>query len=494
MAFDYASRNFDTIKRDLLARADRVFPEWSDRDPSDFGMLFVDLWSHMGDVLHYYVDRAAGEAFLNTAQQRESVLAYANLFDYTPRGRTSPVATATLANTTATDYVVPANTKFIARYDNVTYQCYTENGGTIGATSTGIVTLKEGNLFVDESLTTGASGLNNQRYSLINDNVVPNSCKVYVYEDGITATEYLRISRITQADTGERVFVTNTTADGVTEILFGSNLNGYVPPPGATIKCTYADSSGYAGNLPANSVPAAGWASATPTGLTVQSCTSFSGGLYAESITALKASIPSVISAQNRAVTKNDYIRLAQQLDSVSKAAVSYVPGIGGGGSATNASVTIYAQTERADYLDPTLVDTSQTVSAAIKADVVSSLQPKAMLGVDVIAASTITWTPIDLDMTVYVNERYVTNWVEADVGTAIDELFDFDNVFFGQRIHLGQLYRIALNVPGVDYVEVTVFDESGGSAVESSILVDELALPKRGDITLTMVGGISTT
>lgn len=492
MAFDYASRNFDTIKGDLLARATRVFPEWTDRDPSDFGMLFVDLWAHMGDVLHYYVDRAAGESFLSTAQQRESVLAYANLFDYTPRGRTSGVCSVTLANATSSDYAVPGNTKFLARYDDVTYKCYTVDGGTIGANSTGSITVREGELFEDESLTTNASGINNQRYTLLNDNVVPSSVRVYVYEDGVTATEYQRVNRLAQADTGERVFVTQTNADGQTAIVFGSNLNGYVPPPGATITATYSDSSGYAGNLPANSV--VGWASAAPTGMTVSSSTSFTGGLDAESITTLKANIPSVISAQNRAVTKNDYIRLAQQLDSVSKAAVAYTPGIGAasaGGSATNASVTVYAQTERADYL--TTSDTDQTVSSTIKSELVSWLQPKAMLGVDVIAADTVDWTPIDLEMTVYVNERHVAAWVETDVGLALDELFDFDNVFFGQRLTIGQVYRIALGVAGVDYVTIELFDETGGSAVESSILVNELALPKKGTVTLTMVGGIST-
>jgi uncharacterized phage protein gp47/JayE len=151
----------------------------------------------------------------------------------------------------------------------------------------------------------------------------------------------------------------------------------------------------------------------------------------------------------------------------------------------------VYAQTERADYL--TTVDTDQTVTTTIKLDVVSYLQPKAMLGVTVIAADTVDWTPIDADVTVYVHERHVASWVESDVSAAIDELFAFDNIFFGQRLTLGQLYRIILNVDGVDYTTVEVFDEAGDTAVENSIVVDELSLPKKGSINLTMVGGITT-
>ena len=91
--FDFASRDYSNIRRDLLARAERTVPEWTDRDPSDFSMVLVDMWAYMGDILHYYIDRAAGESFLDTATQKESVLALANLFDYKPRNRTAARAT-----------------------------------------------------------------------------------------------------------------------------------------------------------------------------------------------------------------------------------------------------------------------------------------------------------------------------------------------------------------------------------------------------------------
>ena len=55
--FDYTTRDFDTIRADMLARASAIMPEWTDRDPADFGMLMVDLWAHDADVMHYYIDR-----------------------------------------------------------------------------------------------------------------------------------------------------------------------------------------------------------------------------------------------------------------------------------------------------------------------------------------------------------------------------------------------------------------------------------------------------
>jgi hypothetical protein len=71
--------------------------------------------------------------------------------------------------------------------------------------------------------------------------------------------------------------------------------------------------------------------------------------------------------------------------------------------------------------------------------------------------------------------------------------LFEFDNVFFGQLLVLAQIYRRCVDIAGVDYVTITKFCETGGSSVESDILVDPLKLPKLGTLTLTMVGGISS-
>lgn len=488
-AFDYTARDYDTIKRDLLARAERVFPEWTDRDPSDFGMLLIDLWAYAADVLHYYIDRGAAEAFLPTATQRESVLAVANLLDYVPRGRTSAQATLTLTNTNTSPYVVAPYTKFLARYDSKTYNLYTENGGTIDASGNGTVEVLEGKLYEDETLTTGSTGLGGQRYVLRNTGVVASSIRVFVYEDGTTPTQYQRVPRITTADTGDKVFAINVTADNEVEIIFGTSLNGFVPPSGSLITATYAVSSGSAGNLPANSVT--GWEAAAPNGVGVLSSSSFTGGVDEESITDLKRGIPNVISAQNRAVTELDFIALTTQIESVAKAAVQYLPNPGGSASATAASVMVYPQVTRGDFL--TTSDTFQTVSSDLQESVVTFLQPKSMLGITVVPATTITWQPIDVQATIHVNDRYVSNWVETDVSNAIDELFEFDNVLFGQRLTLGQLYRIILNVPGVDYATISVFDEAGGSSVSTDILIDPYQLPKKGTVTLTMEGGITT-
>ena len=557
MTFNYAARDYDSIKTDLLARASRVLPEWTDRDPSDFGMLLVDLWAYMGDIQHYYIDRAATEAFLNTATKRESVLAIANLLDYRPVGRASATGTVTVENTTATDYLVPQYTKFTARSNDKTYDVYAKEAATITASNTGVVTVGEGDIIEDEILTESASGLSNQTYLVSSEKCAPATLRVFVYEDGITPTEYDFVSDLGKADSGARVFTTQLGADNFVEVLFGSTVSGYVPPTGATITATYAACSGLEGNLPANAV--VDFETSPGAGISTVASSALSGGSNEESIASMKDSIPSVIAAQDRAVTQQDFINLAVSIPGVAKAAMEYTPGTAGtvqsvvtasilSGTATvevtahgysvgdairvegvgtdfngnrvitsvptantfqfvtdgadqgpiatgtvfllgNATAKIYAQETRTDYLDTG--DTSQTVDTDLRTLVEETIQEKALLGTTVTTAATIAWQEIDVTVTVNVNPRAVQSRVVSEVATALDELFEFDNVHFGQLLHLGQVHRIVLNVSGVDYCTVTKFS-TGASQVDDTIQIPVYQLPKKGTVTITPVGGIS--
>jgi len=492
MAFDYSSRDYSTIKADLLARAARIVPEWTDRDPADFGMVMVDLWSQMGDVLHYYVDRAAGEAFLPTATQRESVLAYAQLFDYDPASRSSANGTLTLNNSGNDVVSIPKYTRFVARYDDTTYQLYANSDVDLSANANTNVPVSEGVIVASpaETLTSSSSGLDAQRYRLTNLKVVKDSVVVTVYEDGVTPTEYRRVLRLSDAYTGDRVFVLNTTATGYIEVTFGTASRGFVPPSNSIITATYAYSSGSLGNIPANSIT--GFREQTPANVTVVSSTALTGGRDEESISSMRATIPSLISSQNRAVTANDYRNLALSIEGVAKAAVEYVPNPSGGASAGNASVTIYAQQDRsADYL--TTGDTTQTVSSTLQSSVTDLLQPKSMLGIDVVAATTINWRPIDVAVTVNVLPTHVALYVKRDVEAVIDNLFDFDSVIFGQTISLGQLYRAIMGVQGVDYATIGTFDDAGDAQQEVTITVGDYELPKKGTVNVTVIGGITS-
>ena len=81
-AIDYTDKDFASLRQALLELATFRLPEWTDRSPADLGMLLVDLFAYMGDVVSYYQDRIASESFLDTAVERRSILNLLRLIGY----------------------------------------------------------------------------------------------------------------------------------------------------------------------------------------------------------------------------------------------------------------------------------------------------------------------------------------------------------------------------------------------------------------------------
>lgn len=451
MAIDYTRRDFSTIKDDLLRRAEIVLPEWTDRDTSDFGMLFVDLWSYMGDVLHYYIDRANKEAFLSTATRRESVLAFANLLDYIPNGRTYATGTVTLSNSsTSSSYTIPQYT--VLRGSTATQQvtCYTASEITISASGSATVAVYEGSLILEDSFD-GSLGVSNgtpsQRFSIPNTNVVANSVQLFVSEDGVNNTEYLRVHSISDAVFGERVFSTYTDATGTTQVLLGTSVNGFIPPVNSKLTVRYAKSSGSDGNYGSNVLT--GFQTSISANINVVSNTAFVGGIDEESIESMRVSIPLATRTQDRAVTKQDFIDITLGVPGVYKADASYSSG----------SVNVYAVAAQSGYTTNTAasIPIPNTSPNDLKTDISTELTSKALLGVTVQVADSVTLVPINIAANVYVNSRYVAGWVIADVQAALNSLFEFDNVQFGQTLSLSDIYRTIVDVEGVDYAEIDI-------------------------------------
>ena len=108
---DYTSRDYASIREDLINLIPLYAPDWVSRDPADFGIILLEMFSYMGDLLNYYVDRASNEAFLSTASQRDSILKIASVLGYTPTDSIPATVTLTFSNSTGASMVVPANTQ-----------------------------------------------------------------------------------------------------------------------------------------------------------------------------------------------------------------------------------------------------------------------------------------------------------------------------------------------------------------------------------------------
>ena len=86
----YTSRDFNSIKQDLVNYAKRYYPDtYKDFNKASFGSLVLDTVAYTGDILSFYVDYQANESFLDTANEYDNVVKLTRQMGYKYRGRPS---------------------------------------------------------------------------------------------------------------------------------------------------------------------------------------------------------------------------------------------------------------------------------------------------------------------------------------------------------------------------------------------------------------------
>ncbi|MCE9672841.1 putative baseplate assembly protein [Myxococcus stipitatus] len=79
---DYVTKDYEGFRQAMLNQIPLRLPQWTDRGESDFGVVLIELFAYVADILSYYQDRVANEAYLDTATQRRSVTELLRLIDY----------------------------------------------------------------------------------------------------------------------------------------------------------------------------------------------------------------------------------------------------------------------------------------------------------------------------------------------------------------------------------------------------------------------------
>ena len=94
---NYTSREFETIRDDLLQVAERLYPDsFQDFSEASFASLMVDAVAYVGDQLSFYLDYNVNESFLDTAYQFNNVLRHGRILGYKHTGRPSTYGSAAI--------------------------------------------------------------------------------------------------------------------------------------------------------------------------------------------------------------------------------------------------------------------------------------------------------------------------------------------------------------------------------------------------------------
>lgn len=347
---DYTSRDYLSLREDLIKAVQARIPGWTATDPSDVGVALVEAFAYLGDSVNYYIDRAANEAFLPTATQRQSLIDIANMLGYYPANPLPAyVSSLTVTNPTSAAQTIYTGTQFLTTvqtatgsktvtYEVVVPSSYPGAASTLSvpAGGTAIVTAVEGKSVAYDELGI-STGQPDQEFSLhvsplvegsltvtagligSGVNVAPGDPLYGVLRYGevqwsVGPDTYTRVLGYADAGPNTTLFFLRTDAAGVSTIRFGDGVNGKIPLKDSRIYCSYRVGGGTVGNLPA------GTKLLGPGSMYATLDAAASGGTDGETAASIRRNAASTFRSRNRAVTKADFADMALTVPGIDKA------------------------------------------------------------------------------------------------------------------------------------------------------------------------------
>ncbi|MEV6483939.1 baseplate J/gp47 family protein [Streptomyces sp. NPDC051576] len=461
-AIDYTDKDFASLRTAMLRLAQQRLPEWTDQSPADLGMLLVDLFAYVGDIMLYYQDRIASELFPGTATERASIVDLLRLIGYelTPAAPAMADLLLTFPRPAGPRTVtVPSGAQFAARPPGAAAIEFTYLGPDLdlvllsdqlrpGTGPDGKPVVVYDGLPVEQSRAVGpvligsSTGEDSQSFALPDASVVVSSVVVEVNEGAGWVTWDRRDSLLFDiAADGRAVFSHPEAryyqllfdADGIGHAVFGA---GRVPPAGLNnVRASYRVCQGTAGNLAVGTVTTA--LTTIDTLQTVTNQAAAAGGSDAERSDHAARYAPFAFRSTNRAVTASDYEALARSTGAVAKVRARSV------------------SWNQIDLFVAPAGDTLVPVPEALRNRLVGYFEDKRMAGclVRVLDAQPVA---VDIGVELLVDERFVTDAVAGQVEAAITALLSFARVDFGQSLFQSEVFAAAESVPGVLAATVT--------------------------------------
>ena len=314
---DVTELDFDNIKSNLKTFLSQQ-TEFTDYDFEGSGMsVLLDLLSYNTHYNAVYANMLANEMFLDSADLKNSIVSHAKHVGYTPVSATSSTANITITFDTATaaSLTVDKGTAFTTSVDDVTYQYLIRTATTVTPVDN-VYTLTtdiiEGTL-VTNKYTVNTSDAN-QRFLVKNDMIDTDTLVVSVQNSSSDSTTntYTKATDLGDVTSTSKIYYMDSVEDGRYELIFGDGVLGKKLLNGNIITLEYVVNNGDDSNA------ATTFTAASTVGgesdLTITTNTNSYGGADPESIESIRFNAPRQFTAQNRAVTPEDYKTIIKTL------------------------------------------------------------------------------------------------------------------------------------------------------------------------------------
>ena len=315
---DISQLDFDGIK-DNLKTFLKQQDEFTDYDFEGSGMnILLDVLAYNTHYLGFNANMLANEMYLDSADQRSSVVSLAKQVGYTPRSASSSKATIDVLvnNGSGASITMARGTKFTTTVDGTNYS-FVNNADVSISPVDGVYKFSNLDIFEGTFLNfkyTANTSDTDQRFIIPNDNVDTTTLTVKVQEStsDSTTNTYTLAQGITGLDSTSKVYFLQEVENGRFEVYFGDGVLGKAIADGNIVILDYvtcnrdepngATTFALSGNV-------GGF-----TNVTITTVSNASNGDGPETIESIKYNAPRDYTSQDRAVTADDYKVLVKSL------------------------------------------------------------------------------------------------------------------------------------------------------------------------------------
>ena len=276
----------------------------------------LDVLAYNTHYNAFYSNMLANELFLDTAQQRDSVVSRAKELNYLPVSAKGASANVTLtfsgvASTVGT-FDIAANSSFTTTIDDITYTYVTPQAYTV---------TNNNNAFVKEITITEGEPIQHRwtvntsapvQYIIPNHDVDVDSIKVVVQESATdtSQTTFTRATNIVAVSDTSAVYFLHETFDETYEISFGNGVLGKSLKNNNIVIVDYRMCNGTVTNGANTFSVGTVTAGASFDSIDLALKSKATGGREIESVDDVKFNAPKNYETQNRAIIADDFSRI----------------------------------------------------------------------------------------------------------------------------------------------------------------------------------------
>ncbi len=435
-SISYSNKDYESLRQELLARVPQLTDRWTDFNESDLGVVLLELFCGVGDMLAYYLDAQAAEAFLPTARQRQNVINLCKLIGY--RLDTPVAATTTprfsLPSALDADVTIPAGTVCRASLDDGDVEFETTEDAVIPhGQLTCEIGARQGTRKSEEFTATGEP---NQRCALNSTSIAQGSVRV-----SVASAFWQETTFFSDCGADSQCFQLETDGLDTTWVVFGDGSHGGIPPAGETIAVEYLETLGSKGNIGRNlvtEVVTPVYSGGAQVQLTITNPVPATNGCDRETLDHAKLQAPAELRSLWKAVTKDDYKALAEGFPGVAKVQVL---------DPNDCANIRYYQVNMA-----VAPDGGGLPSPLLKQQLAEFVESRKVITIEVNIYDP-SYRPVAIDAEVFVYPTEDPGIVRGRIEEALRGFFSFDGMSFGQSVYFSDIVALLDGVRGVSHV-----------------------------------------